>query len=333
MGIPLKSFLIKFKKLLLSILKDTYTTSLVLFKIMIPVSIVVKILQETGAIVYVGMALAPLMKLVGLPGEMGVVWASGMIANIYGGILAFFNLSSHYPLTVAQMTVLTTMILIAHTFPIELQVARKAGIRMTAMFAIRFGFAMVYGMIMNFIYSTFNLLQQPSVISWKPNRPIHLTLDQWILSELKNYVYILIIIFCLIILMKILKEAGIINWMNKLLKPVLGILGISETIIPISIIGLTLGVSYGGAIIIQESKKLPFNKRDIFYSFVLMGLCHSMIEDTLLMISVGGHYSGVLIGRLIFAFLITWLTVRITRRLSDETMMRYFLLAEKRKKN
>lgn len=319
------TFLKKAKTLLLSILKDTYSTSMVLFKIMIPVSIVVKILQETGAIVYIGRALAPLMKLVGLPGEMGIVWASGMIANIYGGILAFFNLSANYPLTVAQMTVLCTMILIAHTFPIELQVARKAGVRMTAMFVIRFGFAMVFGIIMNFIYKTLNLLQQPLVISWKPGRPLNLSFPEWLLSELKNYVYILVIIFLLIILMKILKEAGIIRWLNRVLKPVLGILGISESIIPISIIGLTLGVSYGGAIIIQESKKLPLNRRDIFYSFVLMGLCHSMIEDTLLMMSIGGHFSGVLIARLVFAFLITWLIVRLTRHISEPVMNKYFL--------
>jgi len=320
----------KFRKLVLSILKDTYTTSIILFKIMIPVSIVVKILQETDSIKYIGQVLAPVMKLAGLPGEMGIVWASGMIANIYGGILAFFNLSVQMPLTVAQMTVLTSMILIAHTFPIELQVARKAGVKIITMFSIRFFFALLFGIIMNFIYKTFNLLQQPVKLSWKPQTLAHPSLDQWVLGELKNYLYILVIIFLLIILMRVLRELEIIRWITNLLKPVLGILGISESIIPITIIGLTLGISYGGALIIQESKKLPFNKRDIFYSFVLMGLCHSMIEDTLLMISIGGHYSGVLVARLIFAFIITWLIVRITRNFSDKTIGRFILARRKR---
>ena len=42
-------------------------TSLKIFKIMIPVTIIVKILQETGAIVYVGDALSPMMSWMDCP--------------------------------------------------------------------------------------------------------------------------------------------------------------------------------------------------------------------------------------------------------------------------
>jgi hypothetical protein len=56
-----------------------------------------------------------------------------------------------------------------------------------------------------------------------------------------------------------------------------------------------------------------------------MGLCHSLIEDTILMIAIGGHYSGILVARLLFSFLIIWALVKFTKKLPDKTFAKYFL--------
>lgn len=45
--------------------------SLELYKIMIPIIIAVKILQELGLIAWLALPLAPIMQLVGLPGRWG----------------------------------------------------------------------------------------------------------------------------------------------------------------------------------------------------------------------------------------------------------------------
>jgi hypothetical protein len=292
---------------------------------MIPVSIVVKILQEYNGISYIGDLLTPVMKLIGLPGEMGLVWATTMIANLYGGIIAFFSIYQSVPMTIAQMTVLTTIMLVAHTFPVELIVARKAGVRLVPMFLIRFGFAFLLGILLNLIYTYGGFLQEKLVLSWKPAAPIDPSLKFWIVDQLKNYGMIYIIILSLLTLIKLLTEFGLIRFMNRILKPFMSVLGIGEQIIPISIIGLTLGVAYGGALIIKESKQHPMSRKDVFYSFVLMGLCHSIIEDSILMVSIGGHYTGVIIARVIFAFLMTLVVVKITSRLSEIKMYKYFL--------
>lgn len=55
-----------------------------------------------------------------------------------------------------------------------------------------------------------------------------------------------------------------------------------------------------------------------------MSLCHSLIEDSLLMISIGAHYSGVFIFRSIYAFIITYIFVVLTRNWKEETMSRWF---------
>lgn len=316
-----------------NVLSDTGKTLVVMFRILIPVSIAVKILQELGMIKVLGDILAPMMKLVGLPGEMGLVWASGMITNLYGGIIAYINISSEVSLSISQITVLSTMMLVAHTFPIELQVARKAGVKYFTMFLIRFIAAFLMGGTIYFIYNSLGIFNETSVVTWKPDIIQNPTLLQWGLGELKNYLVISIIIFSLIFLIKFLNEIGVIKIITKMMKPVLKLMGIGAEVSTITIIGLTLGVVYGGALIINETKNKLLDKKDVFYSLVFMGLCHSVIEDTILMMSLGADISGVLIIRLLFSILFTWILVRVCRKLPDKTLYKVFLRnADKTKK-
>ena len=119
-----------YKKELKDTLKETGSTYLFLLKILIPISIIVKILDSYGAIQIIGKNLGPAMGIVGLPGEFGLVIATAMIANIFGALIVFFTLSMQFTYTVAQVTILACIILTAHTLPIEARIAQKAGIRL-----------------------------------------------------------------------------------------------------------------------------------------------------------------------------------------------------------
>lgn len=292
---------------------------------MIPISIVVKILQLTGAIDYIGMALYPLMKYVGLPGEMGLVWATGMITNLFGGVLAFINLSSALHLSIAQVTIISVMMLIAHTFPIELSIAKKAGVKFLTMFIFRFGLAFLLGIILNIIYKSFNYLQEPALMTIKPSTIVNNSIWLWAFNEIKNYLIIFLFVFSLMLLLEILKKIGVIELITKALSPLLKFLGIGNGVITITIVGLTLGVVYGGALIINETKTKSISKRDVFYAMVMMGIFHSIIEDSILMMSLGGNYTGIVIGRFVFTIIIIYLLVKFTKPLSDNTFNKLFL--------
>ena len=108
------------------LLKEIYEVSYTLFKLMIPVIIVVKILEELGGIEILSSILAPLMHWVGLPETMGLVWATTILTNIYAGLLVFVTFNAETPLTVAQVSVLGGMMLIAHGLPVEAAIAKKA---------------------------------------------------------------------------------------------------------------------------------------------------------------------------------------------------------------
>lgn len=314
----------KLKSFALSIFNPWKRTCKILFKILIPISILIKILQETGGINYVSNFFDPLMQLMGLPGEMGIVWASAIFGNLYGGLLAFYSLQSTVSLTVAQVTILMTALLIAHSFLMEVVVVYKAGLKWIPIVLFRLGMAVVVGIFLNFFYSATNLLQEPASQIMALSAPADQSITAWIINELKNYISIALIILALITVLEILKRIGLIAKLNKLLEPVLNFIGMTSKIVPLTIIGLTLGLAYGGALIIDETRATSISKKDIFYSLLLMSLFHSIIEDTMLVASAGGNWSGIVLFRFVFAFITTAILIRITRNWDDAKMDKYF---------
>lgn len=314
----------KLKSFALSIFNPWKRTCKILFKILIPISILIKILQETGGINYVSNFFDPLMQLMGLPGEMGIVWASAIFGNLYGGLLAFYSLQSTVSLTVAQATILMTALLIAHSFLMEVVVVYKAGLKWIPIVLFRLGMAMVVGMFLNFFYTATGLLQEPASQIMTLSAPADQSIAAWVINELKNYVSIALIILALIATLEILKRIGLIEKLNKLLEPILNFIGMTSKIVPLTIIGLTLGLAYGGALIIDETRATSISKKDIFYSLLLMSLFHSIIEDTMLVASAGGNWSGIILFRFIFAFITTAILIRITRNWDDTKMDKYF---------
>ena len=312
-----------FLKALAGCLRQAVRTSLMLFRIIVPIAIGVRLLELLGAIDLLGHLLAPIMALVGLPGSMGLVWATTLVTNLYAGMVVFVGVAPAAGLTVAQVTVLTTMMLIAHAIPIEASIARQAGTRFRSMVALRIGGALVAGMLLHLIYTLSDTLQQPSQALWNPP-PRDPSWLGWAAGEARNLVYIFLIILTLLIVMRLLERFGILAGLTRLLRPVLTLLGISERAAPLAIIGMTLGLTYGGGLIIQEARAGQLSRHDVFCVLALLGICHSFIEDTLLMVVIGGHLSGTLLFRTFFAVLLTWLIARLLQRLPEVVLERWF---------
>jgi hypothetical protein len=306
----------------LGLLRESLSVSLTLFRIMIPVVIGVRILEETGAITHIGAFLSPVMRIVGLPGGMGLVWATAMTTNLYGGIVTFVSTAPAEHLSVADVTVLTTMMLVAHSMPVELGVARQAGARMRFMLPLRLAGAFVLGALLSAVFTTFGLLEQEAVILWEPSPPAAGT-GAWALGQARNLGTIFVIVTLLIALLKVFRRTGITALIDRGLRPALVSMGIGPSASTITIFGMILGLSYGGGLIIGGARSGSIPPRDVFFSLSLMGLAHSVIEDSLLMLSLGASAWGVLAARVLFAWLVLLLLVRIVRRIPDRIFYRW----------
>ena len=306
--------------------RDGLQVSLDLFKVMLPIIVAVKILQELGLIPHLAILLEPFMEAVGLPGEMGLVWATAMLTSLYSAVLVLLSLIQEAPLSAAQMTVLCTMMLVAHSLPVELRIAQKSGARPVFQGVIRIGMAFFLGGVLHGISSRWNLSGDPAHIIVRPEG-LRLvkegSIGVWAVDQAVNFFFIFLIILGLLFFMRVLRFVGLIEGVNRALGYLLRFVGIGPRASAVTVIGLTLGISYGGGLIIQETKSGRIPTKDVFYSLTLMGLCHGLIEDTLLMVMVGGHLLGILWARAVCSFLAVAILVRLCTLLPKNITHRY----------
>lgn len=289
---------------------EVWSVYFTLLKVMVPALIVVKLLDLVGATAVLAQGIGPLMQLVGLPESMGIVWAAAMLTNIYTGMIVFVDYAAHEPLTVAQVTVLGSMILVAHSLPVEGAVARAVGVSWRATIALRVGGALVLGMLLNLAYGFSGTLQAESRLLWQPS-PVDDSLAVWALDQLRLLLFVLVAIATLMAILRLLRALGIERLMHWLLSPVLRLIGIRREAANITIIGTTLGLSYGAGLLIREARQGALTRRDVFLTMGFLGLCHSVIEDTLLILLLGADLSGILWARLAFALLVIGVFARL----------------------
>lgn len=309
----------RLQAMLVSLLRETWLTSWELIRITIPVAIITKILQELGLIGYLSMVLEPVMQLIGLPGSLGLVWATAMLTNLYGGIAVFAALAPELGLTGAQITVLCSAMLIAHSLPIELTVSKRAGASLLPITVLRLVGAVVYAFILNRLCLAFGLWQEKATLLFKTTTG-SADIWQWGLGLLQNMGLIVVVIFCIIICMRILKALGILTLLEKILAPVLPFFGMSRQAAPITVVGMLMGIGYGGALIIRETAQGKISREEVFNSMALLALCHGLVEDTLLMAAIGGKFGGILWGRIVFALIVTFILVRVLRALAAKRL-------------
>ncbi|MBO8126884.1 MAG: nucleoside recognition protein [Firmicutes bacterium] len=128
-------------------LKAGLETTWELAKVIIPIYMIVTVLKYTGIIEALAKIFAPLMQLVGLPGEAAMVLAMGYTLNLYAAIGAILSLS----LSMRDITILALMVSFAHNLFVETAVSKKAGVKIGTLVALRVGLSFLSGMILNFI--------------------------------------------------------------------------------------------------------------------------------------------------------------------------------------
>jgi len=291
------------QKVLANIVHESSKIFWVLFKVILPVVIIIRALELFGAIPYLAKFLEPLTSFIGIDGSLGLVWMAAILVNIYAGMAAFASLQSIFDYTVAETTILGLIILIAHSLPIEVAIARKS--RVSGLFNLLFRFinAVIAGKILNYIFIKFDLFNEKNQSILEIPEKITSNLD-WLILQSKNFFIIFLIIFLIISTINILKFIGLWQFIINILRIPLSYLGMSEKVANIILIGLTLGISFGGGFLIEESKKNNISKKDILLSLSFLSLCHSIIEDTILILLLGSHISGILFFRVFYTIII-----------------------------
>lgn len=292
------------------LLQDALCVYVTLLKILIPALLIVKGLELLGGIGWLGSLLAPLMSVLGLPEQMGIVWAAALFTNLYTAIAVFLQVAGDMHLSAEQVTVLGALMLVGHSIPVEGAVAKRAGVPWRATLVLRVGGALLLAWLLHCFYSFFGLLQAPVTLVWQPSLSTAPTLSSWAMAQLETLALIFVIILALMVLLKLLKTLGLERWIHFGLLPLLRLLGIGRSAANMTVIGFTLGLSYGAGLLIRDVQNGVLSKRDSTLALCFLGLCHSVIEDTLLILMLGADLAGILWARLLFAIIVTAMIAR-----------------------
>lgn len=136
-----------YKRTLKNGLISGFKTTWVLAKIMIPVYFFVTLLGHTPVLEWISGLLAPVMKVVGLPGEAALALVLGNVINIYAAIGVIAGLT----LTAKEITIIAVMLSFSHSLFPETAVAKKTGISAFAVIMIRFTLAILSGIVLNLV--------------------------------------------------------------------------------------------------------------------------------------------------------------------------------------
>ena len=298
------------------LVQDIIEVSWELFKIMIPTLIVVKILTEIGFVSQLDSVCAPLLSVIGLPANLVVVVTTTMLTNPYAGLIVFSGLPLADDFSVAQASILAIFMLFTHSLPVEVLISRRAGVRMRIILFARIGGGIIFCAFLNQLFAFTEWLSDPAFISL-PEFVVNDNLFAWGVSQVKGLVMVQLIIIVLLSLLALLKAIGIEALMHRLLTPFLLLLGIGGRASTIAVVGVTLGLGFGGGLLIKEVKSGGIPRSDVFGVLVFINLFHSVIEDTAVVLLLGPSLIVIVIGRFLFTILFVWLTMRGVGILSD----------------
>jgi hypothetical protein len=303
----------KIKELSISSYEITYE----LFKIMIPTLIVIKILEEIGFVDILNKFCAPLMLLLGLPEAISLVFTTSMLTSPYAGLIIFSGLSLDTSFTAAQASVLGLLILFTHSLPIEVIICRKVGVRARAMIFVRLGLGVLSCYLLNIFFQVTGYMNYPATILL-PSLQSAPDILSWVMSQLKGLGMIFIIIIALVIILDFLKYIGVEKLIEKALKPFLNFLGVGEKASTIAVVGVTLGIGFGAGLLIKEVKTGKLHYKDVFGIIILIGMLHSIIEDTAVVSLIGSNLIVTLFLRAVLTLCIVYIFMRLGKKFTEE---------------
>lgn len=296
-----KSLRIRIANCVHSAIPQGMKTALWLLKITIPVSLAVFLLDYFGVLNMIGGWLAPLFQLLGLSGKASVVLITSIFTNIYSAIAVMATLGFGY----REGTILAVMCLISHALIVETAIQKKTGSTAWRMVVTRLSASFIAAWLLNMFLpadSTANIGNAVSEV--KEFIP---ALTGWAISMAITTLKIVVLVNLLLILQKLLNEFDLIKWILKPFTPLLRLMGLPVNTGFLWMVAYTLGLSYGGAIMISQSEEGKLRKEDADLLNHHIAISHSQLEDTLLFVAVGYSFGILFFTRMLLSIVYVWL--------------------------
>lgn len=290
-------------------------------KIIFPITLIVSILQHTPILPWVIQWLAPIMGILGLPGEAAVPLVLGNALNLYAAIGAIVT----FEFTVKEVFIMAMMLSFSHNLFIESAVAARVGVSWWLISGIRIGLALISGLLINWLWrggskmAQYGFIQTPEEVltSWVQ------IITQGFYKAFMAVVQLAVIVIILMMIMQYLRELGVLDKFSQLLAPFTRVLGMEKNASMTLVAGLTVGLALGAGMMIQAMQEDNVSKRDMVLALIFLVSCHAVVEDTVIFIPLGIPVWPLLLIRLVTAFILTMIISYIWRQFDKRKDIRH----------
>ena len=306
---------------------DIITVSWALFRVMIPTLIVVKVAQETGLVYWLNLAFDPITQFIGLQRELTIVLTTTILTNPYAGLMVLASNGIPSDFSVAQASILASFMLFTHAIPVELAISRQAGAKVIFLALVRILSAIIYCFLIHHALIYLNLFQELAAFTLLELKETS-SLGSWIIEQIKGLFFIQVVIIVLLFFLEFLKLIGIERLIRFLMNPFLKMLGISNDASTIIVVGLTIGLGFGGGLMIKDVRAGNVEERDAVCALLFINLFHSLIEDTSLVMLLGPSLVIILFVRAIFVICIAFIIIKLIK-IAPNWLLHNFIVNKK----
>lgn len=292
-----------FRKIFLPALKKSSNTTLWLLKIILPISLLVRLLDYFGMLAYLADFLNPVFVHLGLPGSTAIVFITSVFLPLYAPLAIIMSMS----VTLRELTILALMCQIAHNLPVESAIQSKTGTPFWSMVALRISLSLLIGLILNLLLPANMGMPVFAQAHAETMHSVSEVLLAWVNGSLKMALLIFSIIAALNILYRLLEAYRLVDKLSRIIEPVLKIFGLPKSTAFLWLIGYIVGLAYGGALMIDQMNEGKVSRTDANLLNYHLAVSHSVIEDNLLFVALGVSIWWILGVRLLAAAVVVWI--------------------------
>ena len=286
------------REIFLRALKQSFRVSFMIIKIYIPLSLLTIILKRLGVIDFIAPLFAPIMELMGLPGETAITLIAGFTNSVYAAL----GTMTVFDLTPGQVTILGIVIGIAHNLVVETGVLIKLKMANIRIAFFRIFTAFIVGIVLNLL-----LPQNISGITLNPYNKAEVEVFSW-LKSLQGIaitaVQIIVIISVVVIGYEILASRQYPDKLKQKVKLISMAMGFSERALGPWVIGFLVGIAYGAGILFNFAEKHKLTHKDLCLTTIFLCLAHAIIEDPVLFVVLGGNLGWIILTRVLLAVIV-----------------------------
>ena len=314
----------------------THLTCMSLFKILVPFTLILKIITELNILFYFTKPLSFMMHWFNIPDIYLLVWLSTIVNTTYAAIPLLLEYMDTYPITLMQVNIIAMLSLMFHSVFIEYFVLKKLQVNAFLITILRFLLGLISAFIIYFVYTQLNWgqeLAKPKILfladdGYLLNKTFmsmlientlslnfHLWLYDfflWMLLQLKMLITIVTIVFSIFMLVFLMEKYNVFFFINTLFRPFFRLIGLIEKNYKCTVVCSFCGLLYGWGILKFEFDHNIFYKRkQLFISLLFIAICHSLIEDSLIFVIFGAGMLLLVVGRFLLSICFIFIFVRL----------------------